>query len=103
MCGGFGMGACVVWVRWVSRRYSGWYVGPGHWGLLTFALVSGLQLARHNCGSGHFFSVVSSQLETMVSGALVRASALRVGLGVGGSPSRLDRVFGHHIHGLRVC
>ncbi len=23
-----GMGGCVVWVWWVSHRFSGWYVGP---------------------------------------------------------------------------
>jgi hypothetical protein len=53
-------------------------------GLLTFALVSGLQLAQHNRGKCHFFSAAfPSQLEAMVGGALARASALRVGLGVG--------------------
>ena len=31
MGGGFtgGMVGCVVWVRCVSHRYLGWYVGPG--------------------------------------------------------------------------
>ncbi len=53
-------------------------------GLLTFALVSGLQLAQLNCGTCHFFSAAfSSQLEAKVGGALARASDLRVGLGVG--------------------
>ena len=53
-------------------------------GLLTFALVSGLQLAQHNRGQYHFRSTVfSSQLEAMVGGTLVRVSDLRVGLGVG--------------------
>ena len=57
---------------------------PG--GLLTFALVSGFQLAQHNCGKCHFFSAAfPSQLEAMVGGALARASALHVGLGVGGT------------------
>ena len=55
-------------------------------GLLTFALVSGLQLAQHKRGKCHFFSAAfPSQLEAMVGGALARASAFRVGLGVGGS------------------
>ena len=54
-------------------------------GLLTFALVSGLQLAQHNCGKCHFFSAAfPSQTEAMVGGALARASVLHVGLGVGG-------------------
>ena len=55
-------------------------------GLLTFALVSGLQIAQINCGTCHFFSATSSsRLEAMVGGALARASALHVGLGVGGT------------------
>ena len=55
-------------------------------GLLTFALVPGFQLAQHNRGKCHFFSAAfSSQLEAMVGGALARASALHVGLGVGGT------------------
>ena len=59
--------------------------GAFAWGLLTFALVSGLQLAQHNCGKCHFFSAAfPSQTEAMVGGALARASALHVGLGVGG-------------------
>jgi hypothetical protein len=49
-------------------------------GLLTFALVSGFQLAQHNRGKCHFFSAAfPSQLEAMVGGALTRASALHVG------------------------
>jgi hypothetical protein len=55
-------------------------------GLLTFALVSGFQLAKHNRGKCHFFiAAFSSQLEAMVGGALPRASDLHVGLGVGGT------------------
>jgi hypothetical protein len=56
-------------------------------GLLTFALVSGCQLARHNRGiKCHFFiAAFPSQLEAMVGGALARASAFRVGLGVSGA------------------
>jgi hypothetical protein len=57
---------------------------PG--GLLTFSLVSGFQLAEHNCGKCHFFTVTSSsRREVMVDGTLVRSSVLRVGLGVGGA------------------
>ena len=53
-------------------------------GLLTFTLVSELQLAQRNCDTYHFFSAAfSSQLEVMVDGALTRDSALSVGLGVG--------------------
>ena len=55
-------------------------------GLLTFALVSGLQLAQHKHGSCHIFSAaLSSRLEAMVRGARARVSAWRVGLGVGGT------------------
>jgi hypothetical protein len=64
------------------ERRAGAFAG----GLLTFALVSGFQLAQHNRGQCHFRSAVfSSQLEAMVGGSLARASALRVGLGVGGA------------------
>ncbi len=53
-------------------------------GLLTFALVSGLQLAQHKHGSCHIFSAaLSSRLEAMVADVLMRASAFRFGLGVG--------------------
>ena len=55
-------------------------------GLLTFALVSGFQLAQHNRGKCHFFSAAfPSQLEAMVGGTLTRASVLNVGLSVGGT------------------
>ena len=54
-------------------------------GLLTFALVSGFQLAQHNCGKCHFSAAFPSQLEAMVTGTLVRVSVLHVGLGVGGT------------------
>ena len=55
-------------------------------GLLTFALVSGFQLAQNYCRKCHLFSTtLPSQLESMVDGALVRASVLDVDLGVGGT------------------
>jgi hypothetical protein len=39
--------------------------------MLTFALVSGLQLAQHNRDKCHFFSAAfPSQLESMVGGVL---------------------------------
>ncbi len=51
----------------------------------TFVLVSRMQLAQQYRGNGHFLSgASSSRRETMVGGVLTRASALRVGLGVGG-------------------
>ena len=54
--------------------------------LLTWVLVSRLQLAQRYRGFGHFLSAASSsRLQTMVGGALARASAFRVGLGVGGA------------------
>ncbi len=53
---------------------------------MTFDLVSGIHLAEHNRGKGHFFTTAfPSQLEAMVGGALPRASVFHVGLGVGGS------------------
>jgi hypothetical protein len=73
-------------------------------GLLTFALVSGFQLAKHNRGQCHFRSAAfSSQLEAMVGGALARASALRVAWVSVGLPLRLDRALAHRIRGLLVC
>ena len=55
-------------------------------GLMTFPLVSGIQLAEHNCGSFHFFTAsFSSKLETIFGGALSRTSTLYVVLGVGGT------------------
>ena len=63
-------------------RGSGVFAG----GLLTCALVSGFQLAQHNCGKCHFFiTVFPSQLEVMVDGALTRTSSSHVGLGDGGT------------------
>ena len=54
--------------------------------LPTFVLVSRLQLAQRYRGFGHFLSAASSsRLQTMVGGVLARASALRVGSGVGGA------------------
>ena len=54
--------------------------------LPTFVLVSRMQLAQQYRGNGHFLSAASSsRREAMVGGALARASALRVGLGVSGA------------------
>jgi hypothetical protein len=59
-------------------------------GLLTFSSVSGFQLAQHKRDKCHFFSAAfPSQLEAMVGVALTRASALHVGLGVGGSEATI--------------
>ena len=81
-------------------RRSGAFTG----GLLTFALVSGLQLAQINCGTCHFFSAASSsRLEAMVGGALAMASAFRVGLVSVGLPSCLDRELAHRIPGFLTC
>ena len=52
-------------------------------GLMDGGFVA-LQLVERNCVTCHFFSAAfSSQLEAMVGGALTRASAWRVVLGVG--------------------
>ncbi len=51
--------------------------------LPTFVLVSRFQLAERYRDFGHFLSAASSsRLQTMVGGALVRASAFRFVLGV---------------------
>jgi hypothetical protein len=77
-----GLGAVVGSSIFGLTRGTGVFAG----GLLTFALVSGFQLAQHNRDKYHFFNTAfSSQLEAMVGGALARASALNVGLGVGGT------------------
>ena len=66
-------------------------------GILTFTLVSGLQVAQRNCDTYHFFSVsFSSQLESMVGGALARSSALLSWVSVG-RLSHLDRALAHRI------
>jgi hypothetical protein len=54
--------------------------------LPTFVLVSRIQFAQRYRGNVTSFSAASSsRLETMVVGALARASAFRVGLGVSGA------------------
>jgi hypothetical protein len=54
--------------------------------LPSFPLVSRISFTQPNHGFGHFFSTTSSsRREAMVDGALVRASAFRVGLGVSGA------------------
>jgi hypothetical protein len=54
--------------------------------LPTFVLVSRIHLAQQYRGNDHFLSATSSSKhETMVDGALVRVSLLRVGLGVSGT------------------
>ena len=86
-----------------SRSCDGWVCGLGVVGaslvfglvrgtgtfasvLPSFALVSRMPFAQHNHGFGHFFSATSSsRREAMVGGALARASAFRVGLGVSGA------------------
>jgi hypothetical protein len=54
--------------------------------LPTFVLVSRICLDQRYCGNVTSFNTTSSsRREVMVGGALVRASAFRVGLGVGGT------------------
>jgi hypothetical protein len=65
----------------LSRR-----VGDFAGGMLTFALVSGFQLAQRNRDQCHFHSTAfSSQLESMVGVTLTRTWVLCVDLGVGGA------------------
>ncbi len=83
-----GMGGWVVWVRWAPHRIFGWVRRAGAFAVVlpTFVLVSSMQLAQQYRGNGHFLSAASpSRRETMVGGALARASALHVGLGIGGA------------------
>ena len=83
-CDGWVCDLGVVGAPLIFRLARGARAFPG--GLLTFALVSGLQLAQHKHGSCHIFSAaLSSRLEAMVRGARARVSAWRVGLGVGGT------------------
>ncbi len=65
----------------------GWYVGPGlSLQLPSIALVSRMPFAQRYRGNATSFSAASSsRREAMVGGALARASAFRVGLGVGGA------------------
>ena len=54
--------------------------------LPTYVLVSRIQFAqRYRDNATSFITVSSSRLEAMVDGALARASAFRVGLGVSGA------------------
>jgi hypothetical protein len=86
-----------------SRSCDGWVCGLGPvsaslvFGLVrgsgdfatvlpSFVLVSNMSFAYHNRGFATSFNTASSlRRETMVGGALTRASAFRVGLGVGGT------------------
>ena len=72
--------------------------------LSTFVLVSRMQLARQYRDNGHFLSAASSsRRETMVGGALTRASALHVGLGVSGATIVSGSCADHRIRGFLVC
>ena len=86
-----------------SHSCDGWVCGLGAVGaLLIFRLVRGagafaavlpalvvvsrMQLAQRYCGTATSFSAASSSSpQPMIGGAVVRALALRVGLGVGGA------------------
>jgi hypothetical protein len=102
---GLGVGGAVIvpgFRTCPSRWCDGWVCGLGAVGvslvfglvrgngvftevLPSFVLVSRTSFAQHNHGFGHFFSATSSsRREAMVSGALARSSAFRVGLGVNG-------------------
>ena len=66
----------------------GWVRGTGVIApvLQTFVFVSRIQLTEQYRDNDHFLSEASSSRhETMVGGALARASAMLVGLGVSGS------------------
>ncbi len=95
MCGLGAVDASSIF-GWVRR--TGTFTGV----LLTFSLVSGLQLAQHNRDNCHFFiAVFPSQLEAMVGGSLVRTSVLSVDLGVG--RTHLDHSLAHRIRVMGGC
>ena len=72
--------------------------------LPSFALVSRMPFAQHNRGFGHFFSAASSsRREAMVGGALARALAFRVGLGVSGATIVSVLLFAHRTCGFLAC
>ena len=78
-------------------------VGAFTGGLLTFALVSGFQLAQHNRGKCHFFNATFHNLRRW-SAAPWRGLRLSMSAWVSvGLPSRLDRALAHRIRGLLVC
>ncbi len=71
-----GLGAVVASLVFGLVRGSGSFAAV----LPSFALVSRMPFAQHNHGFGHFFSATySSRRESMVDGALTRASDFRVG------------------------
>ncbi len=73
-------------------------------GLPSFTLVSRMLFAQHNRGFDHFFSATSSsRRESMVAGALARASVFRVGLVSVGRSSCLNRALAHHTCGFLAC
>jgi hypothetical protein len=77
-----GLGAVSTSLAFVLVRGAGALAAV----LPSFALVSRMPFAQHNRGFGHLFSAASSsRREAMVGGALARASAFRVGWGVGGA------------------
>ena len=83
-CGGWVCGLGVVGASSIFGLVHG--VGSFAAVLPTLFLVSRMQLAQRYRGFGHFLSAASSsRLQTMVGGALVRASAFRFGLGVSGA------------------
>ncbi len=106
---------------WGVCGWDGWVCGLGVVGVsLTFGLVRGsgtfvvvlpsfplvsrmsfTQQYRDNATS--FSAVSSSRRESMVGGALTRASTFRVGLVSVGIPSCLDRVLVHHTCGFLSC
>ncbi len=111
---GLGVGGTVIATglrACPSRSCDGWVSGLGAvraslvFGLVrgagtfavvlpSFALVSRMPFAQYNHGFGHFFSATSSsRREALVGGALARASAFRVGLGVSGVT-----IFRHRSH-----
>jgi hypothetical protein len=76
------LGVVVASLIFGLVRGTGSYVAV----LPTFVLVSRIEFAQRYRGNATSFSAASSsRLETTVGGALARASAFRVGLGVSGA------------------
>ena len=77
-----GLGAVGASLVFGSVRGAGAFAAV----LPSFALVSRMSFTQYHRAFGHFCSAASSaRREAMVGGALARASAFRVGLGVSGA------------------
>jgi hypothetical protein len=95
-----GLGAVGVSLTFGLVRGSGTFTVV----LPSFPLVSRMSFAqRYRDNVTSFITVSSSRRESMVGGALTRASTFRVGLVSVGIPSCLDRGLAHRTCGFLSC